>query len=466
MGRLCIVSRDSPRLLGYLMVVLDKELRSPDAIELVVDRRHPPANGSQPTRPDRRERRRSAEPVDDALRTRGYVLIGPDGEVEPEGVRPASRRAVRRQLLDRRALPSLGVMPRLDVMPKLVMPAVRRVARLAPVIAVVLASGAAAFGFMSMSADRRAHIVSRVVSWVPTLPTSWSIAGQDSPPPAPVPAPSVATTPPPTTTAPVGLAPTATKAPSAATTPPDTTAPPTTRTPPVATAPAEPAPRDETKVQREPVITPPAPAIPRRPPQVATAPPTRQDTALGLPPAARSELPPAPPTASRREVAPKLPSASASRREVPTPVPTPAERRETSTARRESTAASRETAPVLPPALSARRESPVSAPAAARRTAKVGPPRVELDARPEGVEAERVIVYTVKLSDSSGRPLGDAAVSLHGWLPNGSDLATSLESTATPGTYRGSVQVGQRTPTNLRVRVTHEGMRFEVPSGR
>ena len=41
MGRLCIVSRDSPRLFGYLMVVLEKELRGPDAIELVVDRRHP-----------------------------------------------------------------------------------------------------------------------------------------------------------------------------------------------------------------------------------------------------------------------------------------------------------------------------------------------------------------------------------------------------------------------------------------
>ncbi len=455
MGRLCIVSRDSPRLLGYLMVVLDKELRSPDAIELVVDRRQPPANGSEPARPDRRERRRSPELVEDALRTRGYALIGTDGEVEPEGIRPAaSRRAVRRQLLDRRGLPSLG-MPRLDVMP-----AVRRVARLAPVIAVVLVSGAAAFGVMTMSADRRAHIVSRVVSWVPTLPTSWSIAGQDSPRPAPVPAPPVATTPAPPTTPPVAVAP-----PPAAT-PPAATAPPTARTPPVATAPVEPAPRHETKVEREPIISTPAPAVPRRPPQVATAPPARPGTAPSLPPATRSELPPAPATASRREVAPKLPPASASRREAPTPVPTPAERRATSTARPEATAAPRETAPALPPAASARRETAVSAAAAPRRTAKAGPPRVELDARPEGVEAERVIVYTVKLSDSSGRPLDDAAVSLHGWLPNGSDLATSLQSTATPGTYRASVQVGQRTPTNLRVRVTHEGMRFEVPSGR
>ena len=278
----------------------------------------------------------------------------------------------------------------------------------------MLAAAAAAFGFLSTTADGRARIVSRIMSSVPTLTTS--VAEQPTAAPAPLPAPAPATPPP-------ALA------------------------------------------QREPSVSVPPTVSPRRVPQAAPAAvaPARTDPSPPLPPAT---LPPAPtarpdsaskvsgPPASRREAPAALPPTMASRREAPTPVPS------TAATRRDPTSSNGTAADA------ARRET-ATAPTAPRRTARnSGPPRVELDARPEGAEAERTIVYTVRLSDSSGRPLDDAAVTLHGWLPNGSDLATSLQSTATPGTYRGSVQVGQRTPTNLRVRVMHEGLRFQVPSGR
>ena len=101
------------------------------------------------------------------------------------------------------------------------------------------------------------------------------------------------------------------------------------------------------------------------------------------------------------------------------------------------------------------------------RSAKVsGPPRVELEAQPAGADAERAITYTARLWDASGRPIENAAVTIHGWMPNGSDVQAWLGSTATPGTYRGTATVGAATPGNLRVRVVHEGARFEIPSGR
>jgi hypothetical protein len=64
--------------------------------------------------------------------------------------------------------------------------------------------------------------------------------------------------------------------------------------------------------------------------------------------------------------------------------------------------------------------------------------------------------------DASGQPLTNADVSLHGWMPDGSDLEAWLGSTSTPGTYRGSVEVGVRTPGNLRVRVAHGGKSFDI----
>ena len=52
--------------------------------------------------------------------------------------------------------------------------------------------------------------------------------------------------------------------------------------------------------------------------------------------------------------------------------------------------------------------------------------------------------------------------SLHAWMPDGSDLEARLSSTSTPGTYQGIVEVGVRTPGNLRVGVAHGGKTFEI----
>jgi hypothetical protein len=91
---------------------------------------------------------------------------------------------------------------------------------------------------------------------------------------------------------------------------------------------------------------------------------------------------------------------------------------------------------------------------------------VELDSQPEGVDAGRAITYTARVWDGAGRPVENARVTLHGWMPNGSDVETALGSTTTPGTYRGTATVGPATPGNIRVRVVYDGARFEIPSGR
>jgi hypothetical protein len=113
-----------------------------------------------------------------------------------------------------------------------------------------------------------------------------------------------------------------------------------------------------------------------------------------------------------------------------------------------------------------------SAPAGEARTAPVvtaapaatsGPPRVVLETDPQGKGSERSITYTARVFDASGDPLTNAEVSLLGWMPDGSDLEARLDSVSTPGTYQASVEVGVRTPGNLRIRVAHGGKSFEIP---
>lgn len=89
-------------------------------------------------------------------------------------------------------------------------------------------------------------------------------------------------------------------------------------------------------------------------------------------------------------------------------------------------------------------------------------PTVVLETDPQGKGNERSITYTASVLDARGQPLTNAEVSLHGWMPDGSDLEAWLGSTSTPGTYRGSVEVGVRTPGNLRVRVAHGGKSFDI----
>lgn len=110
---------------------------------------------------------------------------------------------------------------------------------------------------------------------------------------------------------------------------------------------------------------------------------------------------------------------------------------------------------------STRPEAPVSASAAATAAAR-GAPRVVLETDPQGKGDERSITYTARVWNASGDPLANAEVSLHAWMPDGSDLEARLSSTSTPGTYRGTVEVGVRTPGHLRVGVAHGGKTFEI----
>jgi len=167
---------------------------------------------------------------------------------------------------------------------------------------------------------------------------------------------------------------------------------------------------------------------------------------------ARPEAPPTPPP-PRRDPAPATPTAPAAAKASEPQAPAPA-----TTTRRASAANAGAVAPAEPaPSARAARTRPVRA---------AGPPRVELDAQPAGENTQRAITYTARVSDAAGQPVQNATVTLHGWMPNGSDVETALGSTGTPGTYRGTAHVGPATPGNLRVRVVHEGTRFEIPSGR
>jgi len=192
------------------------------------------------------------------------------------------------------------------------------------------------------------------------------------------------------------------------------------------------------------VAAPPAPVVAPPEPEagfVSLAASTRAPAVVARAPADR---PPAPAEPLRR----RTPAAAPPN---PTPQPSAPSRPEASRPAVASvTTPARESAPAS--------EEP-TAPATA---AAPGPPRVVLETDPQGKGSERSITYTARVLDASGLPLTNAEVSLHGWMPDGSDLEARLGSTSTPGTYRGSVEVGVRTPGNLRVRVAHGGELFDI----
>ena len=197
-----------------------------------------------------------------------------------------------------------------------------------------------------------------------------------------------------------------------------------------------------------PASDPPAPAV-------VTTPPTAAPDAAGETPASAVAT-------SRPVSAPDR--AGDVTREAPAAIQPAAAARETPAAARP--AAPRDTP--ASPQTAAVREIPAPRQVAAARSEETpdarpgGPPRVELQSDAAGRADERTITYTARLSDARGRPLVNAEVSLHGWLPDGTDLKARLASTSTPGVYRASVPVGPRTPSNLRVLVAHGGKRFEV----
>jgi len=207
------------------------------------------------------------------------------------------------------------------------------------------------------------------------------------------------------------------------------------------------APTQTTMVASPPTVAaPPAPVVAQPEPGfVALAASTLAPTVVASLPADR---PPAPAERLMR----RTPAAAPPN---PTPQPSASSRAEVSRPAVASvTTPARESAPAG--------EEP-TAPAVAPATAAApGPPRVVLEIDPQGKGNERSNTYTAHVLDASGRPLTNAEVSLHGWVPDGSDLEVRLGSTSTPGTYRASVEVGVRTPGNLRVRVAHAGNRFDI----
>jgi hypothetical protein len=92
-----------------------------------------------------------------------------------------------------------------------------------------------------------------------------------------------------------------------------------------------------------------------------------------------------------------------------------------------------------------------------------GLPKVELSSQPSGSGAKRTLAYTVKLSDTEGRPLSGADVWLRVAIPDRPDQETKLFPAESPGIYRGRLTVGTRTPEISRVRVGVGGTRVEVP---
>lgn len=76
--RLCIVSRESSALLGYLMVALRREPSGSDDLEFVVDRRHVQA------RPAHSTERRHGRGTDSVLTRHGYAIVEAAEVVEPE----------------------------------------------------------------------------------------------------------------------------------------------------------------------------------------------------------------------------------------------------------------------------------------------------------------------------------------------------------------------------------------------
>jgi hypothetical protein len=75
----------------------------------------------------------------------------------------------------------------------------------------------------------------------------------------------------------------------------------------------------------------------------------------------------------------------------------------------------------------------------------------------------QAVSYTVHLSDSAGKPLSGARVSLEGITPEGRALYEPLSPAKQLGTYRGTLSVEGLQPADLRVRVNLGSKRFEIP---
>jgi hypothetical protein len=90
-----------------------------------------------------------------------------------------------------------------------------------------------------------------------------------------------------------------------------------------------------------------------------------------------------------------------------------------------------------------------------------GLPQVELVRNPpaEG----RGEAYAVRISDTAGRPIAGAEVSLLVRMADGTALDIPLDSGPEPGTYRGTAPSSQTAPIDLRIRVITSDKRVEIP---
>jgi hypothetical protein len=78
-----------------------------------------------------------------------------------------------------------------------------------------------------------------------------------------------------------------------------------------------------------------------------------------------------------------------------------------------------------------------------------------------GAGREGHTIYSIRLTDVSGRPLNGADVALVGQMADGTAVQMPLPATGEPGLYRGRVTSGQA-PRDVRLRVVASHRRFEL----
>jgi hypothetical protein len=441
MRRLCIVANGAPMLYGYLIVALERDREGPDPIEIVVDRRRA-ASGAPAVE------RRKPSAVDLELETRGFVVLDENGDIVRDAERPEERlpawKARSLQALERIEAAWRSVQTAWRSWPA-ARPALPSLARARDGLAIArqqslstvfrareglqstwqaLAAAGAPAPRERRRLPQRPRMLWMLGGAVTAVAAAAAFLALEPPdPPNPAAARDARSS---TPTPAVTIA--AVDGPRAVPSPPNGSPPPANGTPSPAVVPAP------TVVPAAPTVVPSA-AVETPAPEAAAARPEPANDRAALAP---REAPASSAAATARET-------SAPARAATAPRETPAS---------PQTAVLREAPPPRHAAAARSEEPPDARPS--------GPPKVELQSDVAGRADERTITYTARLSDARGRPLVNAEVSLHGWLPDGSDLKARLTSTATPGVYRASVPVGARTPSNLRVLVALGGKRFEV----
>ena len=96
-------------------------------------------------------------------------------------------------------------------------------------------------------------------------------------------------------------------------------------------------------------------------------------------------------------------------------------------------------------------------------TTDVNGVRVELTSAPDVPVTHTKTVYAVRLTDSAGKPVTDARVTLTGRMEDGMSAATPLRRATESGVYRGEVLFTMEGPWDLTIRVVTPSKRVEIP---